>query len=196
MKNSILTLALFLQAFILSAQSTTNNGTPTDQRLGFSIGYYGDRVSNQGYQLGIEKYLATTNNYSVVGSMLGSNYFVKNISTAVSLNPRIGLRHTANSGITLESHFGLGYLHRFYKYNDYSVNAQGQIVSSKKASQASVMPNFAFGLGYDFRKKANLPVVYFLRTSINYNYPNKHLFFEASYALETGIVFIPKCKKK
>ena len=194
MKNIILTIAMFWQITYCTAQNTTKNGTPNNQRFGFSMGYYGDKIANSGYQLGLERYLATTNNYNVIGSVLVSNYFVKNINTAVSLTPRIGLRYTANSGITLESHLGLGYLQRFYKYNDYKIDTQGQVVSDRKASQASVMPNFAFGLGYDFRKKTNLPIIYFLRTSINYNYPNKHLLFEASYALESGIVFVPKLK--
>ncbi|MFN4000399.1 hypothetical protein [Algoriphagus sp.] len=177
------------------AQEATTNGTPPDERFGFSVGYFGDMIRNPGYFIGLENYLATTKNYQVIGSVIFTNYFLKQNFTALSLNPRIGLRYTSNFGITLESHLGLGYLHRFYRFDDYDVNEQGEIVSKGKASQISAMPNLAVGLGYDFRRKTNLPLLYFLRGSINYNYPNRHFLFEASIAIETGITYVPKFGK-
>jgi hypothetical protein len=177
-----------LIALICAAPLCAQTTTPQSPRFGFSIAYYGHRLTDPGMQFGVERYLATTPNYTVIGSALASAYLVKDVLTAVSLNPRIGLRYTANFGLALESHLGLGYLHRFYQYDEYSVNASGQIVSAGKGSQASVMPNLAVGLGYDFRKTTKLPLLFFTRTGIYYNYPNRHFLFEASYALEVGVV--------
>ncbi|MDX1907316.1 MAG: hypothetical protein SF053_09805 [Bacteroidia bacterium] len=194
--KKVIIICLAISIHIVSlAQTTTKIGTPIENRLGFSVGYYGDNFSNFGYQLGIERYLATTANFQVIGSLSITNYFVKQNFTAYSFNPRIGIRYTTDFGLTLESHLGLGYLYRSYKFDEYDVNSQGQVVSKGKASQSSVMPNLAIGIGYDLRKKFNFPLVYIVRGSINYNYPNKHFLFEASYALETGIVFIPNLQK-
>jgi hypothetical protein len=196
MKKLAIIITFVLAYAEIHAQATTNNGTPNENRFGFSVGYFGDKFSNRGYQIGVENYLSTTRNFNVVGSILLSNYFVTTTFTALSLNPRIGLRHTANIGVTMESHLGLGYLLRSYKYNEYDVNEQGQVVSKGKASQSSIMPNLAFGIGYDFRRKTKMPILYFARGSVNYNYPNKHALFEASYALETGFIYFPTIKKK
>ncbi len=178
------------------AQERTANGTLKDERFGFSAGYFGDKFRNVGYLLAWENYLATTQNFTIVGTVQFSNYFVSQNFTAVSVLPRIGVRYTTNYGLALESHLGLGYLHRFYKFNEYGVNQEGQITTQRKASQASAMPSIAIGLGYDFRRKTALSLLYFIRGSINYNYPNKHFLFEASYALETGFIYIPKRIKK
>ncbi|HMO39313.1 MAG TPA: hypothetical protein PKC76_08925 [Saprospiraceae bacterium] len=174
------------------SQETTKNGTPQDERFGFSVGYFGDKFRNAGYLFAWENYLATTQNFTVVGTIQFSNFFATQNFTAVSLLPRIGVRYTTNFGLTLESHLGLGYLHRFYSYDEFDVNAAGDLIRKGKASQAAAMPSIALGLGYDFSRKTELPILYFLRASVNYNYPNKHFLFEASYAIETGLTYILK----
>jgi hypothetical protein len=192
------TIALLFIIFTLSqvfGQANNALNETSNSRRGFSIGYFGDKISNYGYQVGIENYLAATRNYNVIGALFLANYFVPQNFTGLSLNPRIGLRYTTNFGATLESHLGFGYLHRFYRYDVYEVDAQGQVVALKKTSQAAAMPNIAFGLGYDFRRTTKLPVIYYLRTGINYNFPNRHFLFEVSYAIETGIIYVPAAKK-
>jgi hypothetical protein len=196
MKKVLTIISLLSLQYLSFAQtSTTQNGTPIENRYGFSFNYFGHKITSPGFQMGVESYLATTKNYNVIGSVFFTNYFVDKNYTAIALNPRIGLRYTANFGLTLESHLGMGYLHRFFQFNEYDVNTNGQLISKGKASQASVMPNLAVGIGYDLRKKLNLQIIYVIRASINYNYPNRHLLFEAFQALETGIVYVPKMKK-
>lgn len=195
MKNLIIIFFIFVITNA-NAQELSKNGILTSERFGFTLGYFGDKLTNHGYSIGVENYLATTKNYAVIGSLQFTNYFASKNFTAISLSPRIGLRYTTNFGLTLESHLGLGYLHRFYHYNEFEVDGQGQIISKQKASQASAMPSIILGAGYDFRRKTKLPIQYFLRASINYNYPNKHFIFEASYALETGFIYIPRLNKR
>jgi hypothetical protein len=195
MKN----LIIITLAFIVTnanSQELSENGTPASARFGFSIGYFGDKLTNHGYSIGLENYLATTKNYVVIGSLQFSNYFAKQNFSAISLSPKIGLRYTTNFGLTFENHLGMGYLHRFYHYSQFEVNAQGQIFSKRKATQASAMPSIILGTGYDFRRKAKLPMLYFLRVSTNFFYPNRNFRFEISYALETGFVYIPQIMKR
>lgn len=189
LSSFLLLMALAIHA---GAQGlTTPNGTPKNYRFGYSLGYYGDQISNVGAQIGLERYLSTTKNYQVIGTVLLNGFAVKDAYTAVAITPRVGMRATANFGLTAEMHLGLGYRHTFFQYDDYAINESGQLVSRGKAAQASVMPNLAIGVGYDFRRTTNWPIQYFARMSVNYVYPNRHFLFEARYALETGIIWVP-----
>ena len=51
-------IALFaLTAATVHSQELTKNNTPINQRFGFSLAYFGDKVVNKGLQIGVEKYL-------------------------------------------------------------------------------------------------------------------------------------------
>jgi len=197
MKYSIVIfcIALLISTGKTTAQELTNNGTNKERRFGYSASYYSLKNNSFGWQIGIENYLATTKNFQVIGSLNLSNYFVKDIYTGASINPRIGFRYISNFGFVLENFIGFGYLHRFYKFNDYSVNANGDVVSKGKASQASAMPNIMLGIGYDLENKLKIPLLAIIRGSVNYNYPNRHFIFETYLALEAGIVYRPNFKK-
>jgi hypothetical protein len=195
MKNIIILIWFCGLPFIALAQQTTQE-TAIRSKYGLSIGYFGDRLSNAGYQLGIERYMASTRNFQVIGSVYFNQYFVPNQLTALALNARIGQRYTTNWGLSFETHLGIGAARRSFQYEAYSVNAQGDIVAQEKAAQLSVMPNLALGLGYDFSRKTKLPLLLFGRTSVNYLFPNKHFLFDASYALEAGVVYFLKKKSR
>jgi hypothetical protein len=188
MKRITFSLILLGLVSLANAQEIESNGTPKDKKYGLVIGYYGNKLTEAGVQVGLENYLATTANFQVVSSLHLNIFRKKDIHTGLSLNPRIGVRHTANWGLTMEGHLGLGYLHRFFDYDQYKLDESGVIVKQGKAGQASLMPNIAFGLGYDFSRTFQLPVALYLRPSVNWAYPNKHFGFEASYAAEVGIV--------
>lgn len=192
MKKLLLIPFFLVFSNFLHSQELTKNNTPKNQRLGFSVGYYGHKITNTGVQIGLERYLSTTQNFNVLASFMFTGFSVKDVYKAVSFTPRIGFRYTANWGLTAETAIGLGYLQRFYQYEQYDLNDNGQLVKTGKAKLASAMPNFTVGVGYDFRKKTGLNALYFIRFGMNYNYPNKHYFYDQSTALETGIVWVPK----
>lgn len=135
MKHITFTLIFLGLVLLTSAQDIVPNGTPKDKKYGLILGYYGNKLTEAGVQVGLENYLATTNNFQVLSSILINVYSKKNIHTALSLNPRIGVRHTSNWGLTTEGQLGLGYLHRFYKYDQYKINDSGEIVKKGKAGQ-------------------------------------------------------------
>lgn len=188
MKQITFSLILLGIVSFANAQNSTSNGTHKGKKYGLVIGYFGNKLTEEGAQVGLENYLATTASFQVIGSLHINVFRKKDIYTGVSLNPRIGVRHTANWGLTTEGHLGLGYLHRFFDYDQYKLDESGAIVKQGKAGQSSAMPNIAIGLGYDFSNASRLPVALYFRPSVNWAYPSKHFGFEASYAAEAGIV--------
>jgi hypothetical protein len=190
-KLALITISFSLTISI-QAQELTKNFTPKNQRYGFFMGYYGNKIDEPGVQLGVENYLATTPNYQIVGSLFSVLFGVDKQYYAFAVSPRIGLRYTSMWGLTLESHFGIGYIYRHFNYDQYELNSNGEIVNKGNAGISSMMPNFALGLGYDFSRKINLPVKLYLRPSCSANYPAGHILFQASYAIEAGIIYIPK----
>jgi hypothetical protein len=188
MKHIVFSLIFLGIASFANAQNFTSNGTPKGKKYGLVIGYFGNKLTEAGTQVGLENYLATTTNFQVISSLHVNVFHKTNLHTGISLNPRIGVRHTANWGLTTEGHLGLGYLHRFFAYDQYKLDESGAIVKQGKAGQSSAMPNIALGLGYDFSRVSRLPVALYLRPSVNWTYPSKHFGFEASYAAEAGII--------
>lgn len=196
MKKTFTILIVILTFYQVNAQDLTKNLTPKNQRFGFMIGYYGDKLSNAGIQLGAETYLATTNNYQVIASMQYNLYGQKETYIAHNINPRVGFRYTTNYGFIVESYFGIGYIYRKYKYEQYILNNEGDIVNQGRAGVSSAVPNIALGFGYDFSRKSKLPFSAYIRPSVNFFYPNGYVVFEASYALEAGIIYAPIFKIK
>ena len=192
MKNSVLLAIALLMVAAGHAQDLTRNLTPRDQQYGFFLGYYGNKINEPGVEVGIEKYLATTPNYQVTGSLFSAFFGKKEMYYSFVLSPRIGLRYTTMWGLTLESHMGIGYAFRHFNYDQYELNNNGEIVDKGNAGISSMMPNFTFGLGYDFARKAYLPVKLFIRPSCSLIYPEGHILFQASYAIETGIIYVPE----
>ncbi len=190
MKNSVIAIA-FLLTTAGHAQDLTNNFTPRNQQYGFFMGYYGNKINEPGIQFGIEKYLATTPNYQVTGSLFSAFFGKTEHYYSFVLSPRIGLRYTTLWGLAMESNMGIGYMYRNFNYKQYELNDDGEIVEKSNADFSSMMPNFAVGLGYDFSRKTKLPLRCYLRPSCSLNYPSGHILFQASYALEAGIIYVP-----
>jgi hypothetical protein len=194
-KNSILLVLLFL-AFNSKAQDVTKNGTPSNQRFSFSAGYLGYKLANPGLQLGVEKHLATTNNFNVIGGLLLNYYNESKVQSAVGLHARIGQRYTAGFGLFLETYLGIGVQQTFFTNQTYEYNAGVSTIKETKTSKPSLSPSITLGLGYDFNKKMDLPIKWYLRPSFYWIYPERNLLLQTSYALETGIVYTLKRGRK
>lgn len=196
MKRIFTLLIVLLIFYQVNAQELTRNLTPKNQRFGFLIGYYGDKISNSGIQFGAETYLATTQNYQVVVSLNYNLFGQKDTYVAHNIIPRAGFRYTANFGLIAESYLGFGYIFRKYQYDQYWLNNDGNIVNHGKAGVSSVAPNVAFGFGYDFMRKLKMPFSLYARPSVSFFYPNGYVVFEATYAIETGIIYVPIFKTR
>jgi hypothetical protein len=191
MNNKIVTIILFLAStFQVFAQSeTTQNGTPCQQKRAISLAYYGYQITNPGVLLGMENYLATTKNFQIVAGLDLKFQQKQEQFGAIGINARIGQRYTANFGLMLETHLGFGIQQTFYNSKVYDLTTKPITESSVKSSQLGFNPNINFGIGYDFSKKTNLPIVYYIRPSINWLLPDKNLVFQINPSLETGIIY-------
>jgi hypothetical protein len=196
MKNSITLITLLASIFISNAQDITKNGTPNEKKYGFSLGYFGYRFNNVGFQIGVENYLASTNNYVVLGGVNILYYNQKDIQSAVAMNARIGQRYTAGFGLFLESYLGIGLQQTLYVNKTFDYNSGQSTISETKMSKTGIIPNISLGLGYDFSKKTKIPLKFYLRPSIYWLYPDRNLVFQSSYAIETGLIYVPTFKKK
>ncbi|NJN34134.1 MAG: hypothetical protein HC817_07685 [Saprospiraceae bacterium] len=192
--NNRIILSLIFLAIISIAKA--QNEVPTHPKYGFNIGYFGHKIANAGLQIGVEKYLVTTNNFNVIGSLNVSYYNQKDIQSAFVLNGRIGQRYTTGFGLFLETYLGLGLQQTFYtnKTYEYPSGEQSKNTESKEA-KTGISPSIVLGLGYDFSKNTELPIKLYIRPTFNWVYPDKNLVFQGAHALELGVIYVPNFKK-
>jgi hypothetical protein len=169
-------------------KETTTNFLQTSPQWGITAGYYTNRFSNPGFMIGGEIYLSSTKNYKVLASLQYNFFTASGFYTAHHIAPRIGFRATADFGLLAESYFGIGYIYRQYQYDQYILDGNGTIVNQGRAGISSAVPNVVLGIGYDFSKNSNLPLTFFTRPSVSFFYPNGQVTFEATFALEAGII--------
>ena len=195
-KNSITLITLLASIFTSNAQDITKNGTPIEKKYGFSIGYFGYKFNNTGFQIGVEKYLASTKNFNVLGGINILYYNQKDIQSAVAINARIGQRYTAGFGLFLESYLGIGLQQTFYVNKTFDYNSGQASITETKMSKTGITPNISLGLGYDFSKKTKILLKFYLRPSFYWLYPDRNLVFQSSSAIETGLIFVPTIIRK
>ncbi len=180
----------FATAFQVFAQdNTTKNGTPKNQKRAVLLAYYGYQISNPGVLIGMENYLATTQNFQIVAGIDLKFQQKKEQFSAVGLNFRIGQRYTSNFGLMLETHLGVGVQQTFYTSKVFDLTKTPIAESTVKSSKTGYTPNIAFGVGYDFSKKTNLPMAFYIRPSINWLVPDKNLVFQTNPSLEAGVIY-------
>jgi hypothetical protein len=189
MKN-LLILVAFLCSFNAIGQEKTNkNGTPSNQKFGLSISYNAYKIANPGLQIGLEKNIATTSNYQIVRGLHLQFHSQKDKQTAIGLNARLGMRYTTTFGLMLENHVGLGVQQTIYTSQVFDLSTNPIAESSTKTSKLGIKPNIALGFGYDFDKKTNFPVLFYVRPSFNWLYPDLNLVMQTAMNLEMGIVY-------
>ncbi len=196
MKKIVITTGLLIFTLnSVNGQSTTENGTPLNQKFGFVAGYYGFQFKNPGFQIGLENYMATTSHFQVVGGLYAQFHHQKDRQTSIALNARIGQRYTTKFGLMLESHLGIGVQQTFYTSKVYDLTANPIAESTLKTNKTGAMPNIALGVGYDFSKKTKLPVTLYVRPNVSWLYPDKNLVFKTTGNIETGVIYKPTFKK-
>jgi len=194
---NIITVALVLlvASFASNAQEISSNGTPANKKYGFVVGYLGYRFINPGFQLGIEKYVATTKNYQVITSLNLYYYNQPNAQSAIGINARIGQRFNTRFGLFLESYLGVGLQNTSYISTTYEYKAGLGTATENKSSKVGLSPGVVLGLGYDLSKVTKYPAKFYVRPAAYWLYPDQNLVFQTSFAVETGLIYIPTWKK-
>ena len=121
-----------------------------------NISYFGDSILHPGIEIGYENTFYKLFNYT---ASIGSYIHQRN-HVGLFLNAGINWRYTFPIGYSMEFGLGLGYLHKWEHGGDtYVVDDNGNVSIKPKYGQPRFMPQVKLGLlGWDFRKKTNLPL--------------------------------------
>jgi hypothetical protein len=175
----------------MNAQELRPNGTPSKERFGFGISYYGYKFKYPGLQLSAENYLATTKNFQVIAAALLQTYWQKEKQSAVAFALRFGQRYTTSWGLMLESYLGIGMQETYYKLKSEDLTTSPPSESIDKVHKFGAIGLISIGLGYDFSKKTKLPFIIYGMPTMRWLYPDQNLIFVTNSFLEIGVIYKP-----
>lgn len=183
---------LFFACFIFLSAAANGQHAAAEEpepRNAFTIGYYGQGFSNPGIQLGMERILARTGKFEIL-SLWHLHYFnQKDRLSGIGFLPRFGQRFTLSSGFFLENYIGLGLQLNRFRAEVFDHSHSPSTVKIETTNKAGILPVVTLGTGYDFSRKTNLQMAFYLRTSANWLYPDQNLLFRFYPSLETGIIY-------
>ena len=176
--------------FLFSFNFNLSYGQDTDlPKTKFMVGYFGETVTHTGLNLGIEYYPFQSQKYQMIlSTSLGGYTHIRN-NTSVFLRQQWGQRITFSSGLFIDQFMSLGYLRHFsHGGENYEVLPNGAVVETKNNGRSMIMPSVSIGTGYDFSKKRNKNIIYFLRPELFWKAPFNG-YYLTHFALNTGIIF-------
>ena len=121
-----------------------------------NISYFGETLIHPGVEIGYENTFFKSFNYTLsIGTYIHQRNHV-----GLFLNSGLNWRHTFPIGYSVEFGLGLGYLHYWEHGGDtYTVDGDGDVSRKPKYGHPQFMPTVKLGvLGWDFRKKTNIPL--------------------------------------
>lgn len=131
-------------------------GFGQERVIPINISYFGETLTHPGIEIGYE-----INFYKAL-------IFTASIGTYIHQRNHVGLflssglnwRHTFSIGYSMEFGLGLGYLHTWaHGGNIYTVDDNGNVSLKQNFGRPHFMPIVRLGLlGWDFRKKTNIPL--------------------------------------
>jgi hypothetical protein len=124
--------------------------------LPISVSYFGETLIHPGIEIGYENSFYKSFNFTV---SIGTYVHQRN-HIGLFLNGGLNWRHTFPVGYSMEFGLGLGYLHTWEHGGDtYVVDDGGEVSVKPKYGHPHFMPSIKLGfLGWDFRKKTNIPL--------------------------------------
>jgi len=144
--------------FAVMALLTVNylSGQESKISIPVNISYFGETITHPGIEIGYENTFFRSFNYTV---SIGAYVHQRN-HTGLFLEAGVNWRHTFPIGYSMEFGLGLGYLHTWEHGGDtYLVDDNGNVSLKPKYGHPHFMPSVKLGLiGWDFRKKTNIPL--------------------------------------
>jgi hypothetical protein len=131
-------------------------GEDNQKLIPVNISYFGDTLAHPGIEAGYENNFYKWFNYT---ASIGT-YVHQRHHRALFLNGGINWRYTFPVGYSLEFGVGLGYLHTWqHGGKTYTVDDDGNVKTKKVYGYPAFMSTIKLGLlGWDLRKKTNIPV--------------------------------------
>jgi hypothetical protein len=148
MKKGLVILLLLTAANFVYGQNK--------KEIPINISYFGDYLLHPGIEIGYENTFYKGFNFTVsIGTYIHQRNHV-----GLFFNAGANWRHTFPIGYSVELGLGLGYMHKWEHGGDtYLVDDSGNVSVKPKYGQPRFMPFVKLGLlGWDFRKKTNLPL--------------------------------------
>ena len=180
---------------LLSTYTTTFAASPdsTNGSLGIMASYWGTIKNTPGLRLGIEKTYFQSTKYSVIGSATLQMNRKPDIYTSAGFNFGNTLRRTWKRGFYLEHGINIGYLGRYYDFDIYRTNSDGNIINVGRKWNSTMILGYSIGMGYDFTQKTNTNVKLFLKPGIFYDLLNRtNYYYVNNYSIEIGVVLHPQ----
>jgi len=121
-----------------------------------NISYFGEMIVHPGIEIGYENTFYKWFNYT---ASIGTYVHQRN-HVGLFLSAGINWRYTFPIGYSMEFGLGLGYLHTWEHGGDvYIVDDNGNVSVKPKYGRPHFMPSVKLGLlGWDLRKKSNIPI--------------------------------------
>jgi hypothetical protein len=173
----------------------------------FTLSYYGNTHFQPGVQFGYEYAIMNfdkeyekafirkkINRQVIAGHHLGWFYGTNDLNN-IYINTLFGYRYTFAKGIKLETLIGGGYLLSLPLIAPYE-NDQGELVKSSIIQQSKIYPSITLGIGKDFSKTTDLPLVVNFRPAFTFPYPNSGDNRISNIMLEAGVGYYIKTKSK
>jgi hypothetical protein len=180
MKKQVIRALIILLSVPLSISTILGQNNRATQ--GISLSYFNDQLLKPGMRVGYEYPIwgkikekdsgKSTIKEFVVKMNIGFHTHKRN-TTAVFLNATIGYRFTTNSGFIIEPlHIGTGYVYNFLGADTYSID-NNTVKKVNNAGNSTFMTPYLslIGVGYDFRKKQNLPFSAYISIDPFLRYP-------------------------
>ncbi|MBX7243260.1 MAG: hypothetical protein K1X92_16060 [Bacteroidia bacterium] len=157
--------------------------------IAFTTSYYGETLTHPGVNAGIEYYPFQAPRFqTILAANLGGYLHIRN-NTSLFFRGQWGQRAICKNGFFVESFLGLGYLHHFtHGGKTFDVLPNGAVVKVPNTGKSMVMPGVSIGLGYDFSKKTNCNIRFFLRPELFWKAPFNG-YYLTHFALNTGLIF-------
>jgi hypothetical protein len=166
----------------------------SNYKRGITLAYNSYNFSNAGVKIGEENYVAKADKLTVVGGLFLNLLQSKKDFFALGVQATIGQRYTNKWGLMLETQMGIGIQRTTYSSLVYDISKNPITESIVKSSKFNINPNIGFGLGYDFTKKTALPLLAFVRPTINWVFPDRNTVFKTYPALEIGVNYFFRIK--
>ncbi|HEY0057098.1 MAG TPA: hypothetical protein VGB63_17240 [Pedobacter sp.] len=157
-----------LSPYSLHAQETSDSRG----RSALTIGYFGETISHPGLFAGYEHNLMPQSRYQILMTFNLGGYVHRRNHTGLISEVGLGQRLNFRSGLLLEQHIGIGYLHTLLNGGPvYEVKENGVINESGDRSRSHLMPSLSLGFGWNVARTDKFALLLFVRPKVFWQYP-------------------------
>jgi len=197
MKKLFVLLGILCQLSPLSCMAQTRTEVPIGiEFYNHTIGLPFDKPNKKPFNFGMaitSSYPLLLKSHSKITLDAELGYFKhKELATGININTGLSYTFTSGPGIYFTAGIPLGYVHTFNAYDLYSLNSNGEYELTKDKGRSSLFLGYSLQVGYDFRKKLNIPFSFYVKNEwwLQTNY-SKYLPSLLQNTLRIGINIYP-----